>query len=430
MEAVSTKHSSSGKLNTLIIVISVFLCYTGMYAIRKSFLAGQYLGEGLQFGLEQKTVFVISQVLGYMVSKFIGIKVISEMPKSKRALWLIGCTTFGLLMLGLFAIVPQEYKVIAIFFNGLPLGMIFGIVFSYIEGRRNTELLAAALSATFIFSTGLVKTLGLILMQDYGITQYNMPFATALLFFPLFILSVALLNKSKGPSKSDIEARTERLPMFKEQRRAFLKANGLGYLGLVIIYMLLTIVRDFRDNFVVEFWAELGYSGTPSLITLTEIPVAVTVLVIAAMCVLIKKNKKAFNFGMTLTVISALVMIGSTILFQNKLMSPIVWMVVSGIGVYLPYILFHCLVFERLVALLHFKGNVGFLFYLADSIGYLGSVMVLLLKEITDFSTSWKHFFIILNLQSAVIIISSAIMVVWYFSKQIQRKTVLLNQAA
>ena len=342
-------------------------------------------------------------------------------------MWLVGCTTFGLLMLGLFAIVPQPYKVITLFFNGLPLGMVFGIVFSYIEGRKNTELLAAALSATFIFSTGLVKTVGLILMQDYGITQYNMPFATSLLFFPLFMFSVMLLNRSKGPSKSDIEARTERQPMYKEQRRAFLKANGLGYLGLVIIYMLLTIVRDFRDNFVVEFWAELGYSGTPSLITLTEIPVAVTVLIIAAMCVLIKKNKKAFNFGMTLTALSALVMIVSTFLFQKQLLSPIYWMVISGIGVYLPYILFHCLVFERLVALLHFKGNVGFLFYLADSVGYLGSVVVLLLKELTDFSTSWKHFFIVLNIQSAILIIASSIMVVWYFTKQIDRKQVLVN---
>lgn len=427
METILKKLTNSKRLNTIIIVISVFLCYTGMYAIRKSFLAGQYITEDLQFGLEDKTVFVISQVLGYMVSKFIGIKVISEMPKSKRAMWLVGCTTFGLLMLGLFAIVPQPYKVITLFFNGLPLGMVFGIVFSYIEGRKNTELLAAALSATFIFSTGLVKTVGLILMQDYGITQYNMPFATGLLFFPLFMFSVMLLNRSKGPSKSDIEARTERQPMYKEQRRAFLKANGLGYLGLVIIYMLLTIVRDFRDNFVVEFWAELGYSGTPSLITLTEIPVAVTVLIIAAMCVLIKKNKKAFNFGMTLTALSALVMIVSTFLFQKQLLSPIYWMVISGIGVYLPYILFHCLVFERLVALLHFKGNVGFLFYLADSVGYLGSVVVLLLKELTDFSTSWKHFFIVLNIQSAILIIASSIMVVWYFTKQIDRKQVLVN---
>ncbi|MHC5202945.1 DUF5690 family protein [Myroides sp. LJL119] len=427
MKSGLKKFTNSKKINTLIIVLSVFLCYTSMYAIRKSFLAAQYIGTDLQFGLDQKTVFVISQVLGYMVSKFIGIKIISELHKSKRVVWLVGCTTFSLMMLGLFSIVPQPYKAVTLFFNGLPLGMIFGIVFSYIEGRRNTELLAAALSATFIFSTGLVKTVGLILMQNFSITQYNMPFTTGLLFFPVFIISVFLLNKSKGPTKKDIQARTQRLPMYKKQRREFLRSNGLGYLGLVIIYMLLTIVRDFRDNFVVDFWAELGYTGTPSLITLTEIPVAVTVLIIAAMCVLIKQNKKAFNFGMSLTALSAMVMILSTILFQKQLISPIYWMIISGIGVYLPYILFHCLVFERLVALLHFKGNVGFLFYFADSIGYLGSVMVLLLKELFDFSTSWKHFFILLNIQSAGIIILSTLMVVWYFSKQTQRKTLRIN---
>ena len=82
------------------------------------------------YGLDAKVVLVISQVLGYMFSKFVGIKVISEMKKEKRAVWLLGFITFGLVMLGMFAIVPPKLKVLAMFLNGLPLGMVFGIVFS------------------------------------------------------------------------------------------------------------------------------------------------------------------------------------------------------------------------------------------------------------------------------------------------------------
>ncbi|WP_316818000.1 DUF5690 family protein [Pedobacter nyackensis] len=418
------RFTNSKNITTFAIVVSVFVCYTGMYAVRKSFLAGQYTTLFFGLGIDAKTILVISQVLGYMVSKFLGIKVISEMSQSKRARWLIIFVTFALLMLGLFAVVPGRWKILALFLNGLPLGMVFGIVFSFIEGRKNTELLAAALSATFIFSTGFVKTVGLVIMQDFNTGEYTMPFYTGLLFFPFFLLSVWALSKSKGPDENDIKARTERVPMYSKDRKEFLKTNGVGYFGLVGIYILLTVVRDFRDNFMVEFWAEQGHSSSPNIVTLTEIPVAIVVLIIAAGGVLIRNNNRAFTTGMLLTGAGAIMMIVFTLLFDRGLISPVVWMVATGIGVYLPYILFHCLVFERLVALLSFKGNVGFLFYLADALGYLGTVIVLLLKEVVGYKQTWGHFFIWLNLESAALLLILSVFATWYFNRRIEKKVV------
>ncbi|WP_131535652.1 DUF5690 family protein [Pedobacter nototheniae] len=414
--------AKADKISTIWIMIAVFLSYTGMYAIRKSFLAGQYAGIYIGFGLDAKTTFVISQVFGYMVSKFMGIKIISEMPKNKRITWLLGLIIFGLAMLGLFAILPDKLKIIALFFNGLPLGIVFGLVFSFIEGRRNTELLAAALSATFIFSTGLVKTVGLILMQNFGVTEFNMPFLTGIVFLPIFIASLLMLKHAKIPDEKDVAERTVRVPMYGKDRIAFLKANGLGYFGLVAIYVLLTIIRDFRDNFIVDFWAEQGFSKAPQLITLTEIPIALIVLVIAAAGVLIRKNKLAFNFGIWLSVASAMLILLSTLLYQQSTISPVLWIITSGIGIYLPYILFHCLLFERLIALLSYKGNVGFLFYLADALGYLGSVGVLILKEIIGFKQTWSSFFISLNHIAAMIMLALLILVQLYFNKKIPKK--------
>ncbi|WP_299671942.1 DUF5690 family protein [uncultured Polaribacter sp.] len=405
------------------LMFAAFLCYTGMYAVRKSFLAGQYIDLDIGFNADPKTVLVISQVLGYMLSKFIGIKMISEMNRNARTKWILALVSFGLFMLLVFAILPPKLKIIALFLNGLPLGMVFGIVLSYLEGRRNTELLAAALSATFIFSTGLVKTVGIILMQDYGIGEYAMPFATGLLFFPVFILSVWILNRSKNPDALDVVERTERTPMNAEKRKDFLRKHGLGYVGLVLIYIFLTIVRDFRDNFIVEFWSELGYSGAPELITLTEIPVAIIVLVVAALGILIRKNIRAFNYGMWLTLGSAITMLIATFLFEKTLISPIIWIVSTGIGIYLPYILFHCLLFERLIALLKYTGNIGFLFYTADALGYLGSVAVLFLKEFMDYKGTWTSFFISLNFTSAILIIIFTLFSILYFNRKISSNT-------
>ena len=56
------------------------------------------------------------------------------------------------------------------------------------------------------------------------------------------------------------------------------------------------------------------------------------------------------------------------------------FMVLTGIGLYIPYVVVHTTVFERLLAVTREKGNLGFLMYLADSSGYLGYVALVLGK--------------------------------------------------
>jgi hypothetical protein len=46
-----------------------------------------------------------------------------------------------------------------------------------------------------------------------------------------------------------------------------------------------------------------------------------------------------------------------------------------------------------MIATFNYKSNVGFVIYVADSIGYLGSVSVLLIKELGRPNISWSAFF-------------------------------------
>src|SRR5215470_4490322 len=64
-------------------VVAAFGSYFCMYGFRKPFSAAGY-EEFTLLGLSYKSVLVTSQALGYMLSKFIGIRVISEMPPSRR----------------------------------------------------------------------------------------------------------------------------------------------------------------------------------------------------------------------------------------------------------------------------------------------------------------------------------------------------------
>jgi len=70
-----------------------------------------------------------------------------------------------------------------------------------------------------------------------------------------------------------------------------------------------------------------------------------------------------------------------------------VWMTFAGLGLYLGYVPYNAVFFERWLASFHYKGNVGFLIYVADSVGYLGSVSVLLVKELGHPDVSWGAFF-------------------------------------
>ena len=150
---------ANGFLFALYATLAAFCLYTCVYAFRKTFSASTF--EGLRYaGISYKVWLVTFQVVGYALSKFIGIKVISELKAHSRAVGILLTVSIAGLSWFLFAVVPPPYNIIFLFTNGLPLGLIWGMVFGYLEGRRFTEVLGAGLSVSFIFSAGLCKSVG------------------------------------------------------------------------------------------------------------------------------------------------------------------------------------------------------------------------------------------------------------------------------
>ena len=70
-QMISSTHSVVAR--TLLMGSAAFLCYLSMFAFRKPFAAASYGEELMWFGLELKTSFVLAQLLGYILSKYIGI---------------------------------------------------------------------------------------------------------------------------------------------------------------------------------------------------------------------------------------------------------------------------------------------------------------------------------------------------------------------
>jgi hypothetical protein len=89
------------------------------------------------------------------------------------------------------------------FLNGLPLGMIWGLVFGFMEGRRTSEVLGAVVCASFIVSSGAVKSVGKLLMANWHVSPFWMPAAAGALFLPLLLLSVLALSALPPPNALD-----------------------------------------------------------------------------------------------------------------------------------------------------------------------------------------------------------------------------------
>jgi hypothetical protein len=199
---------------TLFAAATAFGTYFCMYAFRKPFAAGHYAGlTFLGTAVELKTAFVISQLIGYALSKFIGLKVCSEAERRWRAPLLVLLIAASQTALLGFAALPGGWKVPAIFLSGLPLGMVWGLVVAYLEGRRTSELLLAILSCSFIVASGAVKDVGRALMADFGVSEWWMPFSTGMIFLAPFLIFVWLLNQVPDPTPADVAARVRREPM-------------------------------------------------------------------------------------------------------------------------------------------------------------------------------------------------------------------------
>jgi hypothetical protein len=375
---------------------AAFSTYFCMYAFRKPFAAGAFAGEvdlPLVGALTYKSLFIISQVLGYCCSKFMGIKVISELSADRRALGIgltIGVAWAALLG---FALTPAPYNAVFLFINGLPLGMVWGLVFGFLEGRRLSEVLGAGLSVSYIVASGWVKAVGRWLM-DQGVPEYWMPFATGALFAAPMVGAVLVLRSLPPPTADDVAARSKREPMDGAARWAFFKAYAPGLSALTGLYVLLTAYRDFRDNFAVEIWSALGYGETPAILATSETWVAFGVLLTLGLLMLVKDNRRALSLVHALMAFGTALVGLSTLGWQLGVVPADAWMISVGLGLYMAYVPFGCVLFDRLIAALGVVGTAGFLIYLTDAFGYLGSVGVLLYKDLGQSTVSWLDFFV------------------------------------
>ncbi len=400
-------------------IAAAFLTYFSMYAFRKPFTATTYEEHEL-WGIALKTILLTSQVLGYCCSKFLGIKWVSEARPDSRAVMILLLIAISELALIGFAVLPLEAKFICLFLNGLPLGMVFGLVLGFLEGRRFTELLTAGLCSSFIVSSGVVKSVGSGLIEHAQVAEFWMPALTGIIFVPPLLLGVWMLHQIPPPTQQDELLRSRRPPSFLADRRRVIQRHRFGLSMLVISYVMLTVLRSFRDDFAVEIWEALGTRGKPAIFTVSETVVMLLVTIINGAAFLVHDNRRAFYTALFAIAGGFATTMAVSVLFLAGSLSSLSFMVGLGVGMYVPYVAYHTTLFERMIAVFRERTNLAHLMYVADSFGYLGYILILFLRHFATGPSSFLQWMVYgtLLLGGMALILTTFSMI--YFYKQMQ----------
>ena len=412
---------------TLFASVTAFFTYMCFYPFRRAYTAATY-EDLVFFGVNFKILIITAQVLGFAVSKGLGIKYVSEMLPEKRSRNLLLMISLSLICYLFFALTSAPYNLFFIFLASLPLGMVYGTILGFLEGRKTTDLLVAVLTASFIMGSGFAKSIGKWVMTSLEVSQFWMPFVACAIMIVPFGICVWLMGQIPPPTNEDKESRTERKPMQKADRKAFIKEFALSMTIFVISYVLLTTFREFRDNFTPEIWKLLGYGNNSAIFTQTETPIAIIVLLMMASMRWVQNNYKAFVI-IQLLMLAGGVLIGvSTLLFQQKILSPVVWLTTLGLGVYMAYAMCNSLYFERMIATFKKSGTVGFLITFADYYAYMGSILVLFYKNFFQKSINYLDFFIILSYCISIVYVILVVFSMWSLSaKKKEASAVMLK---
>lgn len=369
---------------------AALVSYALVYALRKPFTAATF--EGLEFlGMDYKTATSIVQIAGYVLSKLLGIKLVSELQRRHRLPFLIGSVAMAELSLLAFGLLPVPWNIVALFFNGLSLGCMWGVIFSYLEGRRLSGVLASVMGMSIACSSALAKSAGLYLIRDLGVDPFWMPAVIGGVAFVLLVVLAFALNALPDPSAEDRAACAERVPMDGRQRRRIFLRFAPVLTMLFAANLFVTVVRDIKEDFLVNIvdtsqlsaWA---FSGVDAVVT------AIILLLFLGVS-LIRSHLNVLCTLLVLVLVSMFALVYVAWNYDWLALSPLAWLFVQSLGVYTAFLSFQTLFFERFVACYHIRGNVGFFIVTIDFIGYVGTVGVLVFKELFAGELDWLAFY-------------------------------------
>lgn len=369
---------------------AALLSYSLVYALRKPYTAASFADVEF-FDMDYKVVVTVSQIIGYVISKFVGIKLISELKREERLKFILLSIVMAELSLVFFGLLSAPYNIAAMFLNGLSLGCMWGVIFSFIEGRRMTDILASLLGVSMVISSGTAKSVGLFVMNNLHVSEFWMPALIGAVALPVLALLGYALNRLPQPTEEDIALKSERATLDGKQRWELFKNFMPFLLMLFVANIAIVVLRDIKEDFLVNIIDMSHYS--PWLFAKIDSVVTLIILATFGLMVFVKDNLKVLSILFGLIIAGMLVMAVVSFGQERFQLSPVVWLFLQSLCLYMAYLTFQTIFFDRFIACFKIHGNVGFFIVTTDFLGYTGTVLVLVLKEFCHPDIDWAAFY-------------------------------------
>ena len=138
---------------------------------------------------------------------------------------------------------------------------------------------------------------------------------------------------------------------------------------------------------------QYSYDDNQTIITRAETLVAFGVILAMGLLNFFRDNRTGLIAAFSVMTGGVILLGVSTLLLEMGTISGFWWLTLTGLGSYLAYVPYGSLLFDRMIATTKVAGTAVFAIYVADAIGYTGSVGIQLYKDLAAGEMSRLVFF-------------------------------------
>ena len=197
-------------------------------------------------------------------------------------------------------------------------------------------------------------------MNEMHVGQFWMPAVIGAFALPLLVFMGYMLKRLPQPTEEDIALRNERVTLDGNGRKLLFRSYA-PILTLVVSLgnFMLLVLRDSQGRFSGQY---PGYEQSVFL-AFRQVDTIVTLVILGifAAFIFFRSNIRALMCLMGLVIAGCLVMTYVSLNYEALDWQPVVWLFVQSLCLYIAYLTFQTIFFDRFIACFRHQGKRGFL---------------------------------------------------------------------
>ena len=213
-----------------------------------------------------------------------------------------------------------------------------------------TDLLASLFGLSIAVSSGTAKSIGLFVVDILNVSEFWMPALIGAVALPLLAALGYLLDRLPRPTAEDKALRVERVTLDKQQRWNLFRSFAPVLTMLFFANLFLTVLQDVKEDFLVKIFDVAGSGYSSWIFAQLDSIVTLIILIIFGLMVFVRNNMRVLLILLSLVILGMLTMSFISLRYEALQLSPVVWLFIQSLCLYLAYLCFQTIFFDRFIA--------------------------------------------------------------------------------